>query len=67
MRNQKNERNGLFENASLAKSAETSRQLFSFLMFPLLFFLAINLFSGVPEVMSTAWNSNSPLLYYLVP
>ncbi len=53
--------------ASLAKSAETSRQLFSFLMFPLLFFLTINLFTGIPEVMSGTWNSSLPLLLYLIP
>ncbi|MFW9779096.1 MAG: ABC transporter permease subunit [Candidatus Heimdallarchaeota archaeon] len=53
--------------ASLAKSAETSRQIFTLFMMPMLVFLTINLFTGIPEMLSMSLVSPLPLLLYLVP
>ena len=53
--------------ASLAKDAETSRQLFSLLLMPVILFLSINLFTGLPEMLSASIGSPLPLLLYLFP
>ena len=53
--------------ASLAKDAETSRQLFSLLLMPIILFLSINLFTGLPEMLSDSMESPLPLLLYLIP
>lgn len=53
--------------ASLAKDAETSRQLFSLLLMPIILFLSINLFTGLPEMLSASMGSPLPLLLYLIP
>jgi hypothetical protein len=53
--------------ASLSKDAETSRQLFSLLLMPVILFLSINLFTGLPEMLSASTGSPLPLLLYLVP
>ncbi len=53
--------------ASLAKDAETSRQLFSILLMPVILFLSINLFTGLPEMLSASTGSPLPLLLYLFP
>jgi ABC-2 type transport system permease protein len=53
--------------ASLTKSAETSRQLFTLIMMPMLVFLTVNLFTGIPEMLSMTMDSPLPLLLYLIP
>ena len=53
--------------ASLAKSAETSRQLFTLILLPVMLFLTTILFTGLPEVLSNSINTPLPYLLYLVP
>ncbi|MFX0172989.1 MAG: ABC transporter permease subunit [Candidatus Hodarchaeota archaeon] len=53
--------------ASLAKSAETSRQLFTLILLPVMLFITGILFTGIPEILSTTMNSPLPLLLYLIP
>ena len=53
--------------ASLANSAETSRQLFTLILLPVMLFLSVILFTGIPEVLSTTIKSPIPLLLYLIP
>ncbi len=53
--------------ASLAKSAETSRQLLTLILLPVMLFITTILFTGLPEILGTTMNSPLPLLLYLIP
>ncbi|MFX0085048.1 MAG: ABC transporter permease subunit [Candidatus Hodarchaeota archaeon] len=53
--------------ASLAKSAEVSRQLFSLLILPMMLFIASTMFTGLPEILSVKMGSPLPLILYLIP
>ncbi|MFX1507703.1 MAG: ABC transporter permease subunit [Promethearchaeota archaeon] len=53
--------------ASLAKSAETSRQLFTLILLPVMLFITTILFTGIPEILCTTMDSPLPLLLYLIP
>jgi ABC-type Na+ efflux pump permease subunit len=53
--------------ASLVKSAETSRQLFTLFILPIFLLIFVVMVTGIPEVLSNAMDSPLPLLLYMIP